>query len=229
MTVGNMQNYQRVYDYITDWQRLIYDYYQKHAIAFLCTYYNLDISQRQPDGSGGIVWDNQYLDGGFYEMTGDLSGIRWIKYELLPVFWVEETLTDFEAREEGLINVGESALVIPSQYGITPYNHDIIKFSQEFLVNDESQDKYEIFQVSGIKKRPPQDKMYWWLKLETYQSKTTDNIDPQVTEVRVFVEYTKKIHSLAEATTITRMMSKNESLRSRLKGMFDQNSGFYLL
>ncbi len=196
-----MQNYQRVYDYIQEWQKLIYEYYQKHAIAFLCTYYNLDTSERQQDGSGGIVWDNQYLNGGFYEMTGELSGVRWIKYELLPVFWVEETLTDYDAREEGFINTGDSAIVIPHQYGIQPYAHDIIKFSQEFLVNDPSKDKYEIYQVAGIKKRPPQDKTYWWLKLETYQSKTTDDVDDQVTQTKVFVEYTKKIQTIGSGVS----------------------------
>ena len=51
-----MQKYIRIYDYIHEYQQLIYDFYSKNANAFLCTYYNVD--------SVNTVWDNtDVMDG----------------------------------------------------------------------------------------------------------------------------------------------------------------------
>ena len=90
-----MQNYSRIYDYIYEFQRLVYDYYSKHAIAFLTTYWNLNMPE--------TVWDNRDLLSGSYEDIGELSGMRWDKYLLLPVYWIEEVSTAFDASEVGYI------------------------------------------------------------------------------------------------------------------------------
>ena len=53
-----MQNWTRQYSYIHDYQNLVYDYYSKHAIAFLTTYWNID--------SDNTVWDNTDMLNGSY-------------------------------------------------------------------------------------------------------------------------------------------------------------------
>jgi len=167
--------------------------------------------------------------GGYYEKIGDLTGVRWIKYHFLPVFWVEETLTDYTAEDIGYINEGESRFVIPWSYGIEPTPNDMIKFEQEFLVAGRGPDKYSLFCVTGVKVRPPNGKILWELKLIIEQSRTTDEIDRQVSKQRVFFDYTKKIYTVEDAQTLSRMMVKNEAIRNNLKQLYDQNSGFYLI
>ena len=37
-----MQNYERMYDYIHEYQKLVHDIYSKDGIAYLVTYYNIN-------------------------------------------------------------------------------------------------------------------------------------------------------------------------------------------
>lgn len=216
-----MQNYNRIYDYIYEYWKLIYDVYAKHAVAFQSTYYNLD--------KESLVWDNENLMGGYYEKIGSLSGLKWNKYSLLPIYFVEETNTIFDGQDVGIVNEGESECVIPAAYGIEPNANDMIKFDQTFLVSDPSKNVYPIFCVTGIQKHAHQDKPYWKLKLSVEQSRTTDELDAQVSNNFIFFEYDKKVHTIPEAQTMTRMLSKAESLSSSLKSVYDENSGLYFI
>ena len=216
-----MQNYERLYDYIYEYWKYIYDLYGKHAIGYLVTYYNIDTS--------ATVWDNEYLMGGPYEKIGDLSGLKWNKYLLLPVYFIEETNTIFDAQDIGYVNEGDSGCVIPSIYGITPNPSDIIKLDQTYLVNDPDKDTHSIFSVTGVQKQSPADKTFWKLKLSVEQSRTTTELENQVSNTYIFYEYDKKIHSVSESQTMTRMLSKSESLRSNLKNLYDNNSGLYFI
>jgi hypothetical protein len=119
-----MQYYNRLNDYFNDFWILLYDYYSKHGQGYLVTYYNIDVSQ--------TVWDNTNLMGGYYEKIGNYSGVRWKKILTLPVFFIGETDTIFDAQEIGLVNDGKIEFVIPSSYGIQPYANDIIKLYQNY-------------------------------------------------------------------------------------------------
>jgi hypothetical protein len=219
MSLDNIQKYQRVYDYISDYHRLLYDYYSKHAVAFQVTYYNYDVPN--------IVWDDDQLYGGSYETTGDLSGKVWNKILLLPVYFMEEVSTAFDGQETGYVKEGRTSFVIPSTYGITPYPGDFVKFNQTFLRQEN--DIYPIFKIEGVEIHPNTDYRQWKLIAQVYQSKTTEHVDRKVSNVYSFVEYDKKIHTLADAQFMTKLLIKNEELRSKLKNYFDQNSGFYFI
>ena len=216
-----MQNYERQYDYIYEYWSLIYDVYGKHAIGYLTTYYNLDIA--------ATVWDNENLMGGYYEKIGTLSGVKWNKYLLVPVYFITETDTIFDAQDIGYVNEGSFECVIPSVYGITPYPNDIIKLDQTYIVNNPNQDTYAIYTVTGVQKQSSADKTYWKLKLTVEQSKTTTDVDLQVSNNYIFYEYDKKIHSIADSQTLTRMLSKSSTLRLNLKNLYDSNSGLYFI
>lgn len=212
-----MQNWERLYGYITEWQNLVYQYYSAQGVAFLTTYYNINKDE--------TIWDDTQLFGGAYERTGPYTGIKWDKYLLFPVYFTEEITTGFEGSEIGLVKEQESSIVMPSVYGVTPYAGDVVKFEQEFL--RPSNDIYPIYIVTGVEIHPNTDKRFWKLKVKIYQSKTTDDIDDQVENNYVFFDYDKKIHTVANSTTLARMLAKNETLRSRLKNMWDENSGLY--
>lgn len=216
-----MQNYQRVYDYIYEYWKEIYEIYAKHAVAYLVTYYNLNTTT--------TVWDNENLMGGYYEKIGSLSGVKWNKYLLLPVYFIEETDTVFDAQDVGYVNEGSSGLVIPDIYGITPYPNDIVKLDQTYLTTDSSKDTYSIYCVTGVQKQSPSDRTYWKLKLSVEQSRTTTEIDLQVSDNYIFYEYDKQVHTIPESITMTNMLSKSESLRTNLKSLYDENSGLYFV
>lgn len=219
MPLDNIQKYSRIYDYIYDYHKLIQDYYSKHAVSFLVTYYNHDMPS--------IVWDDNKLFGGSYEKTGELSGRRWNKILYLPVYFMEEVSTAFDGQDVGYVKEGQTSFAFPSTYGITPYAGDMIKFDQTFL--RETNDKYPLFQISGVEIYPNTDRRFWKCIAKVYQSKTTDALeDESLSNVYMFVDYDKKIHTLEDGQYLTRILTKNESLREKLKDLYDDNSGFYL-
>jgi hypothetical protein len=213
-----MQNYNRINDYFVDYWRTLYDYYSKHGQAYLVTYYNLDPQE--------TVWDNENLMGGYYEKIGSLSGVRWKKILTLPVYFIEEVDTIFDAQEIGYVNDGNTGFVIPSSYGITPYPNDIIKLYQNYVQED---DRYALYVVTGCQKQTSGDKTFWKLQCKVEQSRTTTEIDLQVSDNLIFYDYDKKIHQLSESVSMTRLLSKNETIRENLNGLFDQNSGLYFV
>lgn len=215
-----MQLYGRLYDYINEYWKLIHDTYAVHAIPFLVTYFHINRTS--------TIWDKTYLMGGSYEKFGKLTGMRWDKYLLLPVFYIEETFKIFDAQEIGYVNEGESALVIPSNYGFTPLPNDMVKFNQDYLVN-KLPDPNTIYAVTGLQHHPGTDKSYWKLKLAVEQTANLEMINKQVDDTYVFYDYDKKMHTVADATSMTRMLSKHSTLKGRLKNLYDQNSGFYFV
>lgn len=213
-----MQNYNRINDYFVDYWKTLYDFYSKHGQAYLVTYYNLDPEE--------TVWDNENLMGGYYEKIGQYSGVRWKKILTLPVYFIEEIDTIFDAQEIGYVNDQKTGFVIPSSYGITPYPNDIIKLYQNYIQED---DRYALYVVSGVQKQTSGDKNYWKLGCVGEQSRTTTEIDLQVSDNLIFYDYDKKIHQLSESVSMTRLLSKNETIRENLNGLFDQNSGLYFV
>jgi len=215
-----MQNYSRIHSYIQEYWNLIYNVYGKHADPYVVTYYNLD--------TNSSVWDNEYLMGGYYEKVGELSGVKWNKYILLPVYFIEETTTIFDAQESGYINEGDSGCVIPGSYGLTCYPNDMIRIDQTITDHNPTQ-KLSIYCVTGVQKQSPTDGTFWKLKLSVEQSRTTEEIESQISNTYIFFEYDKKIHTIEESQTMTKMLSKAEELRYNLKNLYDENSGLYFL
>lgn len=213
-----MQNYNRIYDYFVDYWKTLYDFYANHATAFLVTYYSLD----HPN----TVWDDEDLMGGYYEKIGVLSGVRWKKILLLPVYFVGETDTIFDAQEIGLVNEGNIEFVIPSTYGIIPVANDIIKLYQNYIQED---DRYALFVIVGLQKQTSGDRTYWKCSCKVEQSRTTTEIDLQTTDQLIFYDYDKRVHQVSEAASMTRLLSKNEAIKENLNDLFDQNSGLYFV
>lgn len=212
-----MQNWNRLYSYIHDYQNLLYDFYSKHAVAFLTTYWNLN---RQD-----TIWDDESLLGGAYERLGDLTGIKFNKYLLLPIYFPDEISSPFEGTEIGQNKEQETTIVFPSTYGINPYPGDFVKLEQQFM--RPTNNTYPIFVVGGVEIHPNTDRRFWKMKIQVYESETTEQLDNQTEDVFVFFDYDKKIHPLEEAITLARMMEKSATLKRRLKDMWDPNTGFY--
>ncbi len=215
-----MQLYERLYSYIYEYQDLVYRYYSKHAISFLIDLYNLD----EPN----TIWDKDQLDGGSYERIGNLSGQKFIKYRMLPVFFIEtipETPTD--ATEHGIQHINETSFVIPSSYGITPIHGSYVKLDQTYLMPDN--DIYPVFIVTGIERSVNAEITFWKIRIKTFQTEIVSEIEKQVSENYIFLDYDKKIHTVDNAEFLTKMMYKNSLIKAELEdNYYDKNSGFYL-
>jgi len=218
LSLDTIQKYQRVYEYISDYHRLLYDFYSKHAVSFLVTYYHLNVDE--------TIWDDNKLLGGAYEDFGSLTGVMYDKILLLPVYFMEDVTTAFDGQDIGYVKDGNTSLTIPSTYGFTPYPGDIIKFDQTFL--RQTNDIYPLFRIEGVEKSTNTDFTFWKLTAHQYQSRTTANIEQQqLNRVLTFLDYDKKIHLLDDSSYLTRLLVKNETLRATLKDLYDNNSGLY--
>ena len=82
-----MQNWLRLYHYPADYLNLVYRYYAAHGIAYICTYYHLDIPNS--------TLDTEILDAGSYEIIGDLSGLVWEKITMLPIYNTDQIQPSF--------------------------------------------------------------------------------------------------------------------------------------
>lgn len=214
-----MQNWTRLYSYIEEYQKLLYDVYSKHAVAFLTTYWNIN--------KNVTVWDDENLFGGSYERVGDLTGMKWDKYMTLPIYFPDEISIAFDGSELGQVKDQETTIVIPSTYGITPYPGDMVKLEQSFLRPND--DKYPIFVVSGVEIHPNTDRRFWKLKLKVFESRSVEELDLQTEDTYVFFDYDKKIHTLDEAIELADLLAKDEELKERLKNMWDPDRGFYMV
>lgn len=215
----SMQKYERIYDYIHEYQNLVYEYYSKHVVSFLVTYYNLNIDE--------TIWENEDVFGGAYEQVGDLTGIKRNKILVLPIFYIEDMTNSFDGQETGYNKESETTFVFPSTYDFRPYPHDIIKLEQNFL--RPSNDTYPLFEVTGVEIHPNTDKRFWKLKCQVFQSETLESVDKQIANVYSFVEYDKKIHNIPDSQFIARLLLKDDNLKPTLNDLHDDRVGFYFI
>jgi len=214
------QHYERLYDYIHEYQNLLYDFYSKDIVAFLTTFYHVDTQT--------TVWEDEKMFGGSYDRVGEYSGVKWNKILLLPVYYIDEITTSFDAQDIGYIKENDSTLVIPSTYGFTPLVNDKIKLEQTYL--RPTNDVYPVFNVGGIEKSVNADRLFWKMKVHVEQSVTITQVEDQIEDVYSFFDYDKKIHTLADTQFLTRLLAKNEDLKSIASDdLFDSASGYYFI
>lgn len=212
------QKFERIYDYIHEYQQLIYDFYSKDVVAFLTTFYHIDTDD--------TVWEDENMFGGSYDRVGNLSGVKWNKILLLPVYYIDEISTSFDAQDIGYIKENETTFVIPSTYNFVPLPNDKIKLEQAYL--RPTNNIYPIYNISGVEKSVNADRLFWKMKVEVEQSITSAQLDQQLIDTFTFFEYDKKIHTIPDAQFLSRLLSKNEQLRKILSNdLYDQNSGYY--
>lgn len=212
-----IQNYQRIYDYIHEYQNLVYNYYSKHVVAFLVTYYNLNVCD--------TIWEDEDIMGGAYEQVGDLSGIRRNKILMLPLYYSEEISTLFDAQDIGYIKENETSFVMPSSYNFKPYPNDIIKLEQEFL--SPQANNVPLFIVTGVEIHPNTEKRFWKIRCKIFQSEKLESVEVQVENVYSFVEYDKKIHTLEDSQFIAKLLYKHSLLKENLRNLYDRRCGYY--
>lgn len=214
-----MQNWLRQQKYPRDFLEFVYEYYAKHGVAYICTYYHLDIPNSD--------LDKTELEAGSYEIIGDLSGLKWEKITLLPIYNTESIQPSFMADERGVGKFDQTtSFDVPSTYGITPTFTDFVLFD-EIILNDGgvSTDTSPIYRVSNIEKATNTQISFWKMTLNISQF-TKTQLDSQTRETYSFVDYEKQIYQIDDATEMYTLLSKNNSLD--LKSRFKDSLGLYV-
>lgn len=217
--MGNT-NFNNIFDYIHEYQRMVYEIYANNVVPFLATYYHIDVTD--------TIWEDEDVFAGAYDRVGEYSGIKWNKILLLPLYYTEEVTSVFDGQDIGLIRELETSFVLPSIYNITPLVGDKIKFEQDFL--RPTNNVFPIFNVTGRESSVYTDITFYKLRVKVEQSITETQLDRQVEDTYAFFDYDKRIHSIPNSTFLTRLLLKNDIIREKLKNLFyDKNSGFYFI
>jgi hypothetical protein len=210
-----MQFYENLYTYIQEYQKLAYDIYSKLGVPYLITYWNVNTEL--------TVWDDEHVMGGPYERVGNLHGMKYDKYLLIPIYFTEQIDNVFEGQEFGYINETETTIVLPSTIGIHPYPRDFLKLTK-YPIDYQNDAMYIVEGLEHSEGEPT----YWKMRVNVEQTRKPSDLDPHVVNNYIFFDYDKKVHNIPDSMFLSRMMGKHQVLSTRLKGLFDQNSGFYL-
>jgi hypothetical protein len=200
-----MQNWFRLQHYPADYLNLVYRYYAAHGIAYICTYYHLDIPNS--------TLDLDQLDAGSYEIIGNLSGLVWEKIVMLPIYNTEQIQPSFSADERGFGKHDQiTALNFPTLYNIQPTSRDFIHF-EELPLNDSNAPNVEspMYQVVNFEKATNTFFSFWKLsaKVSWY---TKPQLEQNVREVFAFVDYEKQIYQIDTAQSLFKLLEKNSKL-----------------
>jgi len=211
-----MQKWSRIHEYSYQYQKWVYKVYAEHGPGYLCTYWNLDLTNS--------IYDGNILDGSTYEKMGDLSGLKWRKIHLLPVFQIEQIQPVFNADEDGYTKKEQTtSFTIPTEYNFQPSPMDFVKFEQEIL--HPTDQTYPLYQVVNFEKATNTDKTFWKVSLKVdYHHES--QIDKQLSQVCVFFDYTKKIYDSEKGAFLYKLLDKNIELNP-INNFFSPNNGLF--
>jgi hypothetical protein len=200
-----MQNWLRLQHYPADYLNLVYRYYAAHGIAYICTYYHLDIPNS--------TLDKEVLDAGSYETIGDLSGLVWEKIAMLPIYNTDQIQPAFLADERGFGKHEQTTMLnFPTLYGIQPTAKDFIHF-EELPLNNGNTPNVEspMYQVVNFEKATNTFFSFWKVaaKVSFY---TKPQVEANVREVFAFVDYEKQIYQIDTAQMLFKLLEKNTKL-----------------
>ena len=209
-----MRNWLRVQFYPNEYLKTVYDYYASHGIAYICTYYNLDFEESS--------MDKDVLQEGAYELTGDLSGVKWKKINMLQIYDLEAIQPRFTADERGMTKINQlSTFNIPTQYQITPTTFDHIIFDSDVLrISDD--EKLNTYQITGFEKSTNTDITFWKIGIkESFILK--EALDNQTIDTYTFFDYEKKIYQTNDAILLYNMLNQND--QNKMNKYYSNNSG----
>lgn len=214
-----MQKWHAIRHYTGDYLNRVYKYYAAHGRSYVCSYYNLDFPNSNLDST--------VLDAGSYETVGELSGLRWRKILLLPVYNIEQVQPTFQADEKGFGMFEQTTTFnIPTEYEIVPSIHDFLIFDEGMDTISPDPSKYALFRIIHFEKATVGVITFWRMNVKIdYVDKPS--IDNQLSGNFSFLDYEKKIYKTPVTSFLYRLLEKN----SRLDGnnSFKENVGLYFL
>jgi hypothetical protein len=230
MPTESMQKWFSIQGYSKDFLRLVYKYYADCGISYVGTYYSLNIPVSTTDLS--------ILDGGSYELTGNMSGLMWNRIFMFPLYNIEYISNVFNAEERGFGKFDQiSSFNFPTIYGIKPQPHDHILF-EETILNDDTDEYFlgvddnkhnpltPIYQVVNFEKATNTPVSFWKCNIKISHRKEKD-FDNHIYQNYVFIDQQKRIYSSDIGTRLLDLINKNGTLN--INNYYKENIGYYFL
>ena len=214
----------RKFNYIEDYFRVLFEIYSEHYIAsYPTTYFSKDMETS--------VLDTENLNAGSYEKggVGELSGIRWKRIQMLPVFGVETVQMTQDSGEKGGMTFRDGAstqVVFPSLYGLLPLEGDVVDLS--FGYKTSAVNTKMLFTVNNINMAHQGDFFQIYqlqLKMAPF---TKEELGKQISEDWMFYEFTKTILPLTNVRRLLKLQENSINLTTQLNNLYDRQTGFYL-
>lgn len=214
----------RNYSYIGDYYNTLYEIYTKDYVGYPVTYYSVDFDKS--------IYDRDELEGGSYDKfgVGDLSGFKWKKIILLPVYGIEQIQPMFTGDEKGLTlsDSENTSCSFSESYGLLPNEWDVINFYQDFMF-DYDVPTEPIFVVKNTSMATYGKITHWKCDLKVAPF-TLSDLENQVSEVLMFLEVTKKIYTIETAQEILKSLNMLQTIgRNYIPNIYDDKVCMYLL
>ena len=219
---NTIQPWLRKYQYIQDYYLTLYNIYTEEYPGYPITLYVVDWENS--------IYDRNLMGGSYKKMgVGELSGIKWKKILLVPVYAVEQIQPENTADEKGvtMIESERTSCVLPSTYGVVPGEWDIVHFSQNFMYPHKPQDIEPLFVVNNVNLATYGNLTHYQMRLKVAPFKR-DELEKQVTTYHMFLEFTHKIHDIDTSAFLLKLQNKHSLLSNRIKKLFHDPTGLYL-
>ena len=212
------QKWYSINEYALDYFELLYQYYATSARSIPVTYYSLDLPNS--------VYDSKLLQGGSYELMGDLSGMLWKKIFSVQAFSFEPIPFTLTADEAGVaFRDRTSTLWLPTIYELRPNIHDFVIYEHPTQRNDEFKDQLPMYQVVNVEKASSGELTFWKVSLKSnYRRK--ENIENQLSGSYIFYDFEKHIFRASDASFLTKLQLKNSKLK--VNDFYKEQIGLYV-
>lgn len=209
-----MRTWNRIYNYPKDYIEFVHKYYVDSGVAYLCSYYAIDLPNS--------IYDDDELAGGSYELIGSLSGMKWNKIALIPLYFSEQISVPFTADERGFGKFDQTgSFVLPPSFEFSPSIHDFVVFKRPELGEEEPTHLYEVI---NFEKSTNTEKAFWKINIKIF-NRNQSELDLQINNQYTFVESEKKIYLSTNGLFIYKLLQKNSELT--LNSKFNENAGLY--
>lgn len=206
-------------NHISDYFELVNRFFSSWQLAVTTVnYYNLDIENSNVD--------KDIMNGGSYELTGDLSGWKWRKILMFQVNAIEALPTTATTAEENGVTKSDhvTSMYFPEIYEMVPHAHDFISFECLNTGSNYVRRTLPVYQVVNFEKSNDFELGFYKISCKS-SSTTTKQLDQQLSGVYTLVDFEKQIYPIDQSIIIQELL--NERTKNKLKSYFDQNCGLY--
>lgn len=187
-------------DYTDEYLDLILNKYGIIRPNYFCTYFKFDYDN-------SILDDRENIDAGSYKLLGNLSGRKYKKIQLLPVWLVENHGPIVRTqKEEGINAEFRTSFVLPDYYGLRPTPKDFVYFYNG--VSNKYDEGDPTFQVISIEEAFAGKRKIFKVDCKNNYRQITD-IDREdvISSQWIYVNFFRKIFSLDIGSKLISTMS----------------------
>lgn len=211
-----------IYNYIQDYFLNAYKRYMQIPGSYPVTYYSLD--------KASSIWEDEMILGGSYSHrgVGDLSGVKWKKISMLPVFFIDQMIPQNDSTNRGFTLEGtlRTQVAFPSIYGLEPSPDDRIDLSFAFSNND--QPFKHIYTVNNYNLAHIGEYFNIY-QLQLAIDNSNGDIEKQISSYWTFYDFEKKIIPMDNAKVLMSIQERaGNIIRDVNDNNFDRQSGLFL-